>query len=96
MSGTVFRAQQRLIRDIEDIEHKTRRQDVLVDDETIFAFYDEKIPETVVDAVSFEVWRKKAESQTPKLLFLTREDLMRKDAAGASIDFIRRPLRWQA
>lgn len=82
-----FEHNKRLIRDIEDIEHKTRRQDVLVDDETMFAFYDEKIPETVVDAVSFEVWRKKVERESPKLLFLTREDLMRKDAAGAPIDF---------
>ena len=85
--ASFFNHNRRLIRDIEEIEHKTRRQDVLVDDETIFHFYDEKIPKTVVDAVSFDVWRKKAEAVNPKLLFLTRNDLMRKDAAGAPIDF---------
>lgn len=85
--ASFFNHNRRLIRDIEEIEHKTRRQDVLVDDETIFHFYDEKIPKTVVDAVSFDVWRKKAEAVNPKLLFLTRDDLMRKDAAGAPIDF---------
>ena len=88
-----FEHNRRLIRDIEDIEHKTRRQDVLVDDETIFGFYDEKIPESVVDAVSFEVWRKKAEAKNSKLLFLTRDDLMRKDAAGAPIDFYPKTLQ---
>ena len=85
--ASFFNHNRRLIRDIEEIEHKTRRQDVLVDDETIFHFYDEKIPKAVVDAVSFDVWRKKAEVVNPKLLFLTRDDLMRKDAAGAPIDF---------
>ncbi len=82
-----FQHNRRLIREIEDIEHKTRRLDVLVDDETIFAFYDSKIPEDVVDAASFEVWRKKKEAKEPKLLFLKKEDLMRRDATGATIDF---------
>ncbi len=82
-----FSENRRLIREIEEIEHKTRRPDVLVDDETIYGFYAEKIPEEVVDAASFEVWRKKAEKKTPKLLYLTREDLMRRDATGATIDF---------
>ena len=82
-----FQHNRRLIREIEEIEHKTRRLDVLVDDETIFAFYDSKIPEDVVDAASFEVWRKKKEVKDPKLLFLRKEDLMRRDATGATIDF---------
>ncbi len=82
-----FQHNRRLIREIEEIEHKTRRLDVLVDDETIFAFYDAKIAEDVVDAASFEVWRKKKEAKEPKLLFLRKEDLMRRDATGATIDF---------
>ncbi len=82
-----FQHNRRLIREIEEIEHKTRRLDVLVDDETIFGFYDSKVPEDVVDAASFEVWRKKAEKTAPKLLFLRKEDLMRRDATGATIDF---------
>ncbi len=82
-----FQHNRRLIREIEEIEHKTRRLDVLVDDETIYAFYDSKIPEDVVDAASFEVWRKKKEAKDPKLLFLRKEDLMRRDATGATIDF---------
>jgi ATP-dependent helicase HrpA len=79
-----FQHNRKLVRDIEQLEHKTRRQDVLVDEELIFAFYDAKIPAEAVDVASFERWRKDAERAEPKLLFLTREQLMRHDAAGVT------------
>ncbi|MBX3678260.1 MAG: ATP-dependent RNA helicase HrpA [Rhodocyclaceae bacterium] len=79
-----FQHNRKLLRDIEQLEHKTRRQDVLVDEELIFAFYDAHIPAEVVDVASFERWRKDAERAEPKLLFLTREQLMRHDAAGVT------------
>ncbi len=82
-----FLHNRRLIRDIEEIEHKARRPDVLVDDSLIFAFYDALLPETVVGAVTFEQWRKQAEKDTPKLLFLSREELMRHEASGVTTDF---------
>ncbi len=75
---------QRLMAEIERLEHKTRRPDVLVDDELIYAFYDAQIPESVTDLRSFEVWRKTAERGNPKCLFLVREQLMRHEAEGAS------------
>jgi ATP-dependent helicase HrpA len=79
-----FQHNRKLVRDIEQLEHKTRRQDVLVDEELIFAFYDAQIPAEVVDVASFEHWRKDAERAEPKRLFLTREQLMRHDAAGVT------------
>jgi ATP-dependent helicase HrpA len=79
-----FQHNRKLVRDIEQLEHKTRRQDVLVDEELIHAFYDAKIPAGVVDVASFERWRKDAERAEPKLLYLTREQLMRHDAAGVT------------
>ena len=79
-----FQHNRKLVRDIEQLEHKTRRQDVLVDEELIFAFYDAQIPADVVDMASFERWRKDAEKAEPKRLFLTREQLMRHDAAGVT------------
>jgi ATP-dependent helicase HrpA len=79
-----FQHNRKLVREIEQLEHKTRRQDVLVDEELIFAFYDAKIPAGVVDVAGFECWRKEAERADPKLLFLTREQLMRHDAAGVT------------
>ncbi len=75
---------QKLVSDIEALEHKSRRPDVLVDEALIEAFYDSKIPADVVDLASFEVWRKDAEQAEPRLLFLEREQLMRHDAAGVT------------
>jgi ATP-dependent helicase HrpA len=79
-----FQHNRKLVRDIEQLEHKTRRQDVLVDEELIHAFYDAQIPAEVVDVASFERWRKDAERDEPKRLCLTREQLMRHDAAGVT------------
>ncbi|BEV71457.1 ATP-dependent RNA helicase HrpA [Paludibacterium sp. THUN1379] len=72
-----FQHNQRLIREVEQLEHKSRRQDVLVDEEALFSFYSERIGTDVVDAASFEAWRKEIERDEPKKLFLTRDELMR-------------------
>jgi ATP-dependent helicase HrpA len=71
-----FQYNRELVNEIEILEHKARRQDILVDERRIFEFYDAKLPETVYDAPSFEKWRKLAERDNPKILFLQREDLM--------------------
>ncbi len=77
-----FLHNQRLVAQIEALEHKSRRPDVLVDDELIFAFYDSLIPAAVHDGATFDAWRKEAEAADPKCLFLERADLMRHEAAG--------------
>jgi ATP-dependent helicase HrpA len=77
-----FAHNRRLVADIERLEHKSRRPDILVDDELIHAFYDERIPKEVHGAASFERWRRQAEAARPRLLHLAREDLMRHEAAG--------------
>jgi len=79
-----FQRNQQLIREVEQLEHKARRQDVLVDEEALYAFYAERIGSEVVDAASFEVWRKTAEQANPKVLFLTRDELMRHAAEHVS------------
>ncbi|MDP3537153.1 MAG: ATP-dependent RNA helicase HrpA [Azonexus sp.] len=81
-----FQHNQKLIREIEHLEHKQRRQDVLVDDELIFAFYDHLIPEGIHNGASFDHWRKEAERDNPKLLFLAKDDLMRHSAAGVTTE----------
>ncbi len=81
-----FGHNQKLIADIEALEHKARRPDVLVDDELIFAFYDERIPVGIHNAAAFEHWRKEAEREQPKLLFLKKNDLMRHEAAGITAE----------
>lgn len=57
----------------EDLEHKTRRQDILVDEQEIFAFFDAIIPQDIANSVAFERWRRQAEQQNPHLLYLQRE-----------------------
>ena len=73
-----------LVDDIAELEHKARRQDVLVDDESIYAFYAARIPADVFSAASFERWRRDAERGHPRLLFMTREDLMRHGASAVT------------
>jgi ATP-dependent helicase HrpA len=72
----------RLVREIEQLEHKSRRPDVLVDEELIYAFYDSLVPEGIHNGADFERWRLDAERANSKLLYLRREDLMRHEAAG--------------
>ncbi len=79
-----FAHNQRLVADIERLEHKSRRPDILVDDGLIFAFYDARVPEGIHNGADFEKWRKEAERGAPKLLYLRREDLMRHEAAGVT------------
>ncbi|CAN7425968.1 ATP-dependent RNA helicase HrpA [Variovorax sp. LjRoot84] len=75
-------ANRKLVREVEGLEHKSRRQDVLVDDELIYAFYDAQLPPDVSSGLGFESWYRQASREQPRLLFLTREELMRHTAAG--------------
>lgn len=72
-----FQHNRDLFNEIEILEHKSRRQDILVDEEQIYAFYEALIPEGIYSGKAFEKWRKQAERDNPKLLFLSREDLMK-------------------
>ena len=74
-----FAHNRRLIREIEELEHKTRRPDVLVDDQLIFDFYDELIPADVTGTKALMKWL--STNENPKLLFMTREALMRHEAS---------------
>jgi ATP-dependent helicase HrpA len=87
-----FLHNRRLVREIETLEHKSRRPDVLVDDELIYAFYDSLIPEGIYNAAAFDAWRGEAERGNPRLLFLKREDLMRHEAAGITTELFPRQL----
>ncbi|WFR78618.1 ATP-dependent RNA helicase HrpA [Janthinobacterium rivuli] len=81
-----FAHNHKLIKDIENLEHKSRRLDVLVDDELIAAFYDKLLPADVCNGAGFEKWHKEATRDNPKLLYLNREELMRHEAAGVTTD----------
>ncbi len=81
-----FAHNQQLLREIENLEHKSRRVDVLVDDSLIIAFYDKLIPAGIFNGITFEKWHKEATQKNPKLLYLQRDDLMRHEAAGVTTD----------
>ena len=72
----------KMVRQVEELEHKSRRQDVLVDDELIYAYYDRQVPADVASGHSFERWYRHASKQQPQLLMLSRDELMRHEAAG--------------
>ncbi|MDN7814513.1 ATP-dependent RNA helicase HrpA, partial [Burkholderia gladioli] len=87
-----FAHNRKLLADIEQLEHKSRRQDVLVDDELIHGFYDQAIPEGIHTGAAFERWyrdevRKSGQTEDKlRLLYLSRDDLMRHEAAGVTTD----------
>jgi ATP-dependent helicase HrpA len=81
-----FAHNHKLVKEIENLEHKSRRLDVLVDDHLIAAFYDKLVPGDVVNGAGFEKWHKDATRDNPKLLFLNREELMRHEAAGVTTE----------
>jgi ATP-dependent helicase HrpA len=86
-------ANRKLIAEVEELEHKSRRQDVLVDDELIFAYYDQQVPADVYGAQSFERWYRAESKRQPGLLLLTREELMRHEAAGITTAAFPRAIR---
>jgi ATP-dependent helicase HrpA len=87
-----FAHNRKLLLDIEQLEHKSRRQDVLVDDELIFAFYDQVLPAGIHTGAAFERWYRDEVSKSGqpedklRLLYLSRDDLMRHEAAGVTTD----------
>jgi ATP-dependent helicase HrpA len=86
-------ANQKLVKQVEELEHKSRRQDVLVDEELIYAFYDKFIPRDVCSGASFERWFREASRGQPDLLKLTRDELMRHEAAGITTEAFPRTIR---
>ncbi|WP_439056069.1 ATP-dependent RNA helicase HrpA [Serratia bockelmannii] len=76
-----FRENQKLRAEVEELEHKSRRRDILVDDEMLFGFYDRRIPNDVVSGRHFDSWWKSAAKQQPDLLNFEKEMLI-KDGAN--------------
>ncbi|PZS28641.1 MAG: ATP-dependent RNA helicase HrpA, partial [Pseudonocardiales bacterium] len=85
-----FRDNAALRAELEAVEERSRRRDLLVGDDEIYAFFDSRIPADVVSAQHFDAWWKNARHETPDLLTLTRDDLLHHDDADDS------PEVWQA
>ena len=83
-NAAFFKANEKLLEEVGYIQHKGRRVDLIEDEEWLYDFYEQKIPETVVNGITFDQWRKKVEHEQPRLLFLTKEDLTRQDEGHIS------------
>ncbi len=90
LQAAFFVHNKKLIKEVIDLENKSRKQDILIDDEILYEFYNQRLPENVVsgslkkplaDIRTFETWLKHADEATQKRLFLTRNDLMQHAAA---------------
>ncbi|MGI5127069.1 ATP-dependent RNA helicase HrpA [Pseudonocardia sp. CA-107938] len=77
-----FRANRALLDTVEELEERARRRDLVVDEDTLAAFYEERIPASVVSGRHFDSWWKKASRQQPDLLDFTEEMLRTEQAAG--------------
>lgn len=88
-----LQANLKLIEQVQDLEHKARRQDVLVDEELIYAFYDQQLPADICTGAGCEHWYKDEVKKQPKLLLLSREELMRHEAAGITTQAFPKTLR---
>jgi ATP-dependent helicase HrpA len=81
----------RLREELEEIEERARRRDLLVGDDEIYAFYDARVPADVISARHFDAWWRKERHRRPDLLTLRRDDLLRTEDADTD-----RPDTWQA
>jgi len=79
-SAAFFQHNAELVADIEALEAKGRRRDILADEQRLIAFYDAELPAHIVNGHSFERWRKQAEHKDAKLLYLSHEYLMQREA----------------
>lgn len=88
-----FQQNMKLIREVEELEHKSRRRDILVDERQLFEFYDQRIGQDVVSQKHFDSWWKTAQQQNPELLNFEKAFLTNDEAQSVSqLDF---PNFWQ-
>lgn len=87
-----LKANLKLVNEIEHMEHKARRQDILVDDELIYSFYNERIPHDIAKTASLAHWYKHLDDAQRKALVLDKDDLMRHEAAGITTEIFPKKL----
>ena len=85
LKAAFFKHNQALIAEVEHWEDKTRRRDLLVDEQALFAFYDSRIPPDVASLKSFEDWRHRAEKDNPSILLLEEQDVLAREADSRAL-----------
>ncbi len=94
--GNFLDTNRRLVAEIQDLEHKARRQDVLIDDDAMYELYDAIIPADIVNGAGFEKWRKDTEKQNANVLLFSRETLMRRAASEITVELFPKSLKHRA
>ncbi|QTD99480.1 ATP-dependent RNA helicase HrpA [Streptomyces cyanogenus] len=79
-----FADNRRLLSEVEELEHRARRRDIVVDDDTLFDFYDQRVPEHVVSGAHFDSWWKHKRHEQPDFLDFEREMLIRESAEAVT------------
>ncbi|MGW4300859.1 ATP-dependent RNA helicase HrpA [Streptomyces sp. NPDC004646] len=81
-----FADNRKLLSEVEELEHRARRRDIVVDDDTLFDFYDQRVPEHVVSGAHFDSWWKRKRHEQPDFLDFEREMLIRESAEAVTKD----------
>ncbi|MBL1094859.1 MULTISPECIES: ATP-dependent RNA helicase HrpA [Streptomyces] len=81
-----FHDNRKLLGEVEELEHRARRRDILVDDETLFDFYDRRIPDHVVSGAHFDSWWKTKRRDEPELLNFEHSMLINESAEAVTKD----------
>ncbi|MFB7507892.1 ATP-dependent RNA helicase HrpA [Streptomyces broussonetiae] len=79
-----FADNRKLLSEVEELEHRARRRDIVVDDDTLFDFYDQRVPEHVVSGAHFDSWWKHKRHEQPDFLDFEREMLIRESAEAVT------------
>ncbi|MEV0183788.1 ATP-dependent RNA helicase HrpA [Streptomyces sp. NPDC050625] len=79
-----FADNRKLLSEVEELEHRARRRDIVVDDETLFDFYDQRVPDHVVSGAHFDSWWKRKRHEQPDFLDFEREMLIRESAEAVT------------
>ncbi|WP_425056430.1 ATP-dependent RNA helicase HrpA [Pseudomonas abyssi] len=90
------KANQQLLAQLDELEAKARKRDIVVDDETLYRFFDQRIPENIYQLASFERWLKRSSEKEPRLLHMTRDDLLQREANDVSAQLYPDLLRWES
>ncbi|MFE2910016.1 ATP-dependent RNA helicase HrpA [Kitasatospora indigofera] len=77
-----FAANRKMLGEVEELENRARRRDIMVDDQTLFDFYDARLPEDVVSTRHFDSWWKKTRHDQPDLLNFEKSMLINDSAGG--------------
>ncbi|MGS2723829.1 ATP-dependent RNA helicase HrpA [Porticoccus sp. GXU_MW_L64] len=93
--GRFFKHNQQLLDDLEQLEARTRRRDIVAEEQVIYDFFDQRVPDDITNLVAFEQWRKSAEQDQPRLLCMERELLMQRAVSDSSEAQFPNCIEWQ-